>query len=186
MALSIPIEIAGTGATTFSTAGSALDASTRLTAGTGSIANTTLFVRVPLAASPAVTAYATGVSFAQQIAGAPIYTAQGQNNAVYTFASTQSFAAPVTLQGGNAASSGSVVFTLTADGAACAKGVQTGTVTLTLSSFALSGAAATRVASETTATATVTVTAVNTASSDPLGSYTCDAEVRRLRWLGYI
>jgi len=182
MALSIPIEIAGTGATTFSTAGSALAAGTQLTAGTGSVANTTLFVRVPLAASPAVTAYATGISFSQQIAGAPIYQDPAQGNAVFNFNSTQSFASPVKIEGGNAASAGSVVFTLSATGAECAKGAQTGTVTLTLSSFALSGSYV-RVASDTTTTATVTVTAVNTPTEG--GFHTCSAELRRLVLLGY-
>jgi hypothetical protein len=189
MALSIPIEIAGTAPFTFSTAGSALDAGERLTGGTGSVANTTLFVRVPLAASPPVTAYATGISFSQQIAGAPIYTAQGQDNSIFEFNTAQSFATPVVLQGGNAASSGSVTFRLTALGAECAKGIQTGTVTLTLSSFALSGNAGStsivKTASDTTATTTITVTAVNTASEGD-GIYTCQAEARRLWVLGYV
>lgn len=189
MAISIPLEIAGTGTFTFTTAGSALDANERLTGGTGSIANTTLFVRVPLASSPPVTAYATGISFSQQVAGAPIFAGPNPGNSVFLFDSTQSFTTPVKIAGGNAASAGSVVFTLTALGAECAEGVQTATVTLTLSSVALSGnpgsSSIVRTDSETTANATITVTAVNTPSEGD-GLYTCQAEARRLWVLGYV
>ena len=188
MALSIPIEIAGTAPFTFTTAGSALDAGERLTGGTGSIANTTLFVRIPLASSPPVTAYATGISFTQNIAGAPIFTSPDQESSIFIFNSTQSFATPVKLTGGNGAAVGSIAFTLTALGFDCAQGVQTGTVTLTLSSVALSGNSGStsivRTAGETTAAANITVTAVNTPSDG--GVYTCEAEARRLWVLGYV
>lgn len=187
MALTIPLEIAGTGTFAFTTAGSALAADQRITGGTGSIANTTLTVRIPSSANPPVTAYATGAAFSQTIAGAPIFTAQGQESSIFIFNSSQSYTTPVKLMGGNGATSGTIVFALTALGSACAEGVQTGTVTVTLSSYALSGnvnsTTIVLTAADTSPSASITVTAVPTASEGNV--HTCDAEARRLALLGY-
>lgn len=186
MALTIPFEIAGAGATTFSSAGSALAANQRLTAGVGSVANSALTIRIPTTANPPVTAYVSGHSFSQTTAGAAIFVAQGTN--VFTLSTSQAYASAVKLAGGNAASTGTIAIMLTAFGWECAQGVQTGTITLTVSSYALSGnpGSTTIIATPavTTSTATITVTAVPTASDS--GEYTCEEEARRLWVLGYV
>lgn len=182
MALNIPLEIAGVGVTTFTSA-TALSADQRLTGGLGSIANNTLFVRVPTAASPPVTAYATGMTFTQSKEGAPIFVAN--ETGVFSLSTSQAFATPVKL---GANSVGTIAISLTALGYQCALGVQTGTITLTISSYALSGNAAgtSVVAVPATAlpTATISLTAVNVASDS--GAFTCEEEARRLWVLGYV
>lgn len=179
MALTISFVASGAGLTTFTTAGSALSASQRITGGIGSVANNVLNIVCDSTQSPAVTAYVTGATFSQTIDGAPIFTAQGQDNSVFTFASSQSYTTPVKMASNQ---SQTIAFALTALGAQCAADVQTGTITLALSSVALTGAAV-RVDAETTATINIPVTAVNTA--DDSGLFTCEDEARRLWVMGY-
>jgi hypothetical protein len=179
MALTISFVASGAGLSTFTTAGSALSANQRLTGGVGSVANNVLNIVCDSTQSPAVTAYVTNAAFSQTINGAPIFTAQGQDSTVFTFSSSQSFATPIKMASDRSLT---IAFALTALGAECAQGVQTGTITLTLSSTALTGAAV-PVAANTTATINIPVTAVNTASDS--GLYTCEAESRRLWVLGY-
>lgn len=179
MALTISFVASGAGLTTFTTTGTSLTADQRITGGIGSIANNTLNFVCDSTQSPAVTAYVTGAAFSQTLNGAPIYTAQGQDNAVFIFNSSQSYATPVKMASDD---SQTIAFALTAVGAECAQGVQTGTITLTLSSVALTGAAV-RIDAETTSTINIPVTAVNTASDS--GEYTCEAEARRLWVLGF-
>jgi hypothetical protein len=180
MALTISFVASGAGLNTFTTAGSALAASQRITGGIGSVANNVLNIVSDSTQSPAVTAYVTNAAFSQTINGAPIFTAQGQDSTVFTFNSSQSFATPIKIASNQ---SQTIAFALTAVGAECAQGVQTGTITLTLSSVALTGAAV-RVDAETSSTINIPVTAVNTANDT--GTVTCDAEARRLWALGYI
>jgi hypothetical protein len=179
MALTISFVASGAGLNTFTTAGSALVANQRITGGIGSVANNVLNIVCNSTQSPAVTAYVTGAAFSQSLNGAPIFTAQGQDSAVFIFASSQSYTTPVRLASNL---SQTIAFALTAVGAECAQGVQTGTITLTLSSVALTGAAV-RVNAETSSTINIPVTAVNTANDT--GTVTCDAEARRLWVLGY-
>jgi hypothetical protein len=180
MALTISFVASGAGLTAFAnTANAALTADQRITGGIGSVANNVLNIVCDATQTPAVTAYATGAAFSQTIDGAPIFTAQGQDNSVFTFASSQSYATPVKItSNGNE----TIAFTLTALGSQCASGIQTGTITLTLSSVALTGADV-RVDAETTSTISIPATATNVA--DDSGLYTCEAEARRLWVLGY-
>lgn len=180
MALTISFVASGAGLTAFTNTGNtALTADQRITGGIGSVANNALNIVCDSTQSPAVTAYVTGAAFSQTIAGAPIFTAQGQDNSVFTFSSSQSYTTPVKMASNQ---SQTIVFALTALGAQCADSVQTGTITLTLSSVALTGAAV-RVDANTTSTINIPVTADSTA--DASGLFTCEDEARRLWVLGY-
>ena len=184
MSLDISFEATGVGLTTF-TSSTALAAGVLITAGIGSVANNALSLRIPTTFATAVSAYVTGVTFNQTINGAPIFTAQGQDNSVFAFYSPQSFATPILLQGGGSATSGTIAFQLSATGAECALDAQVASITLSLSSVALSGAGV-RIVATPTSTVTVSVTAVNTPNNSGTGEFACDSEVRRLVTLGYI
>lgn len=180
MSLTISFVASGAGLTAFTnTSNAPLTADQRITGGIGSVANNVLNIVCDSTQSPAVTAYVTGATFSQTIDGAPIFTAQGQDNSVFIYSSSQSYASPVVMASNRPLT---IAFTLTALGAQCADNIQTGTITLTLSSVALTGAAV-RVNAATTATINIPVTAANTA--DDSGLFACEDEARRLWVLGY-
>lgn len=180
MALTISFVASGAGLAVFTNTGNtALAADQRITGGIGSVANNALNIVCDSTQSPAVTAYVTGASFSQTIDGAPIFTAQGQDNSVFIYSSSQSYTTPVKMASDQ---SQTIAFALTALGAQCANNVQTGTITLSLSSVALTGAAV-RVDADTSATVSIPVTAVNTADASSL--FTCEDEARRLWVMGY-
>lgn len=180
MALTISFVASGAGLTAFTnTSNAPLTAGQRITGGIGSVANNVLNIVCDSTQTPAVTSYVTGASFSQTIDGAPIFTAQGQDNSVFIYSSSQSYATPVKMASNQ---SQTIAFALTALGAQCADNLQTGTITLTLSSVALTGAAV-RIDATTTSTVTIPVTAANTA--DDSGLFTCEDEARRLWVMGY-
>jgi len=182
MALGITFVLSGDGTSTFTTAGSALESGTQIYGGTNSVATTPLFLAISATHTPAVTAYATGVEFTQTLNGSPGFEVTGIGNNIFTFICDEAFSSPVKMSG-NPFALGTIGVNVSADGAECASGVQTGTFTLTLSNIALTGNSV-RVDCDTSSTVTLTVTAVNTPDSS--GNYTCAAEARRLWALGYV
>lgn len=133
---------------------------------------------------PNLTAFVTQIAVSETKSGAPIFT-NGSLGSIFSTNVATLTAVPYTLKTAAAASTGTLTVAISAQGNACAQGVEALTYTLTLSSKALSGnGSSTEVVTVTATTITLntTVTAVNT----PYGGRTCRAEFARLRNLEII